>query len=287
MKHRPLTRRHLLLSLAGAAGIGAGCNGQTRENGPQTPQDGGGALPSVSAIEVADSDLVVSLTADHDVSTLSLIGPDGQAVTEQSVATGAATVALPILSIEPDLSNYDHYTPGDHELVVETAGETNRTTVPLEPALQVTEVEQYTEGESPAQLGNLAITVENTGTGPTWVYDITYSNAPNFAANGELTGDPGIPRLLVPSSENGFIVSPGEQQKFVDSDSPLQFSDDGTVECGQLSAEFIAIIGQAVGEPLSREIKATGSDQSTGKSVSGGLVCSQFAIDHSPRTEQE
>lgn len=287
MQQHEHTRRHLLVSLVGAMGISAGCNARPNEPDTESPQTDAGELPNVDSVEVADSDLVVSLVTDHDVSTLTLVGPDGQAVVEQSVATGERTVPLSILDIDPELSGYEHYTPGAHELVVETADETNRTTVPLEPDLQVTAVEQYTDGESAAELGNLAITVENTGTGPTWIHDITYSDAPNVAANGELSNDPGVPLFTIPDSTHQLVVSPGESQRFVDPDSPLLFSNDGEVDCGQQSAQFKAYVAHPTGEPLTRSINVRGTDQSESVSVSGGRVCENTTVEHSPQTADD
>lgn len=279
MRQQPLTRRQLLTSLAGAAGIGAGCNGQTREDSTPSPQTGGAGLPSVRDVEVTDSELVVTLTADHDVSTLSLIGPDGQAVVEQSVATGAETVPLPILSIEPDLGSYEHYTPGEHELVVDTGDETHRTTVPLEPDLQITTVEQYTDGDSPAQLGNLAITVENTGTGPTWVYDITYRDSPNFAANGELTGEPGTLLIKEPITPDDLTLHPGEAQVYVGSPPPLNYPSDGESNCENITESFIVEVGSAAGHQLEETVKATANGARRDITSSDQFTCVSFEVE--------
>ncbi|WP_226021896.1 hypothetical protein [Halomicrobium salinisoli] len=229
-------------------------------------------------MSVDTSDLVVTLTEDNDVSQLTLAGPDGELVAEQSVSPGVTTIRLPILDMEAGVSGYEHYTPGVQTLTVSYGEETAQMDVPLEPGLQVTDVQQYRGEESPTALGNIVVSIENTGTGPTWIYDIIYSNAPYSAANKELSEGAGIPLLQQPDSPTSAIITPEQEQQYRGSTPPLLFPEDEFDSCKRQTVSFQIQIGIATGDHITRALKAElGGDKKLDSGI-GHVTCSSSDI---------
>lgn len=266
----------MLATLSGGLCALAGCSGGKSSVEPTPVAD---STPSAfESLEVTADAIVVSLGADHNVTELSLIGPDGRAVTTVDVETGVRTVDVPILELNPERSGYEHYQPGEHELVAVLEDSEVSTTLSLEPDLHVTAIEQYRDGSKTADLGKLAVTVENRGTGPTWVYDIAFEEAPNFAVNDELTTNPGIPKIGSPTTAKEATLEPGQEQTFITDDVPLLLPDSGDRTCGE-PIEFIVKIGTPLSEvPLYKTQADTGGEQ---KSVSflAGEVCTEVTIE--------
>lgn len=238
---------------AGLAGM-AGCASEATPGPSSDTRTGGRSV--VQDVVVDAGHLVVRLREDHDVTGVTLIAPDGTLFSEQSVAVGVTTVRLTLLDIQPGLGGYDHYEPGKYELVAVRDQESVRIPVDLQPDLRIVSISQYRDGDRPSDLGKLVVEVENVGTGPTWVHDITYRDAPNWVVNNPLSSDPGILKLTQPTNPIDAILSPSENSSFVGITTPLLFVGDSTPSCSSVS-EFSVIIGTAVRRDLEVQIRAT------------------------------
>ncbi|MFC6993214.1 hypothetical protein ACFQH3_16730 [Haladaptatus sp. GCM10025707] len=222
--------------------------------------------------------LVVELAPDHEVTQVNLIDAEGSLYTQSSVATGETRVQLRLLDIKPEGSDYEHYEPGSYTLVADTGSESFSRALELKPELQIEDIAQYTDGSRPSDLGKLAVTVRNTGSGPTWVYEIVYDNAPNFGAHQDIGSSPGVIQLRHPSETSSLIIEPNGTQKFVSSSAALLFSNQENPECGG-DYEFTVIVGQAIGEPLKQDIRATVDGEVTSAGLTGEYTCSKVAVE--------
>jgi hypothetical protein len=236
----------------GLAGM-AGCADEATSGPSSDTQTGGRSV--VQDVAVDAGHLVVRLREDHDVTGVTLIAPDGTLFTEHSVAVGVTTVRLELLDIQPGLGGYDHYEPGEYELVAVRDQESVRVPVDLQPDLRIVSVRQYRDGDRPSDLGKLVVEVENVGTGPTWVHDITYRDAPNWVVNNPLSSDPGILKLTQPTNPTDAILSPNGSSSFVGITTPILFVGDSTPSCSSVS-DFSVIIGTAVRRDLEVQIRA-------------------------------
>lgn len=268
MAERGLTRRTLLASSLGMVMSGlAGCG--------QAPAE----TPSSPFVETTfdGPELVVRLRDGHEVSRLNLIDSDGELFVTTDVAAGATTARLEILRIEPG-SRMKHYTPGVHTLVAVGEDEERSVELEMEPSLRVVEVQQYRAGTEASDLGRLAVTVENVGTGPTWVYTISYIDPPNWTAGFDVDFDPGAPQLHVPTDPRESIINPGTIREFVGPTSPILLSTDSTPECNG-SSEFTLVIGQAIGNPLETGVAVSYDGQFTWVGITDDYVCSDVSAE--------
>jgi hypothetical protein len=271
-----LSRRDFVgAACLGVAGL-AGCLG-----------DGGGtgnsptAIPTDSPITETGfdgTDLVVDLRDDHSVSRVNLIDPEGTLFRGTDVAVGETSVRIKILDIRPGLGGYEHYEPGTYELVAVEGEESSSVTVELEPEIRVVDVKQYREGEFPSDLGKLAVTVENVGTGPTWVYNITYENSPNSNANIPLESDPGVPQIIEPRMPQDLIIAPGAERTFVSNLTPNLFRTNGSRECSGSSTYYIQI-GIASGQYLIQNVTASFSGDPIAVGLVGQYTCSDIVLE--------
>jgi len=280
-----LSRRGFLRSgLLGGTAVVAGCLGDGSQASPSAP--GTETTEPISDVSVDGSDLVVKLIEGHDVTGLNLIGPDGSAFAETEVPVGETTTRIELLDMRPGLGGYDHYEPGVYELVAIGGSGSSRMEVALEPELRITGVEQYRDGEESTDLGKLAVTVENVGTGPTWVYDITYRDSPNYAANADLISDAGIPQLSVPAEPVESILDPQSRRQFVGTTVPLQFDSDTDVSC-QGNSTFSVVVGTAAGESLEVRISARIGGERRSVGLLDQFTCSEVAIRETLRGETD
>ena len=167
----PISRRGLLRTgiLSGSLAL-AGCLDESD--------------PVFQEISFEESHLVVRLHDEHAVEQLNLIAPDGSIFSQSAVATGATTVRIEMLDLREGLSSYDHYTPGEYELVAILPERTVTRELALRPELHVVDVHQFREGDNAGDLSKLAVTLENVGTAPTWIYDFAYVGVPDNGSNG-------------------------------------------------------------------------------------------------------
>lgn len=275
-----LSRRSLLR--AGAVGVVAsvaGCAGQSKSP-PSTPTDAAGQSKLVDAIEFDVGDLLLRLVSDHDVSRVNLIDPNGELFTSASVATGQRTVRLQILDIDLGLGGYTHYTPGQHEIVLVRDGTSDTLSIDLRPEVAITDIKQYRQGTRDSDYGRLAVTVKNSGTGPTWVYEINYQDSPNYAANGGSLHDPGVVTFEKDRTPEHLVIPPSGSRTYVGTQNPLMFPGDGEMTCNG-DFHFQVMVGVATGQILTREITA----KPTGEAISAGYkehVCTNSTISLSP-----
>ena len=276
--------RRACLRAGGAVGLAAlaGCanrpsDGSNRSGEPSGSKIAGGPFADLS---FDGGELVVALASEHGLSGVNFIAPDGTIFEQVAVATGVQTVRIPILDSQPDGGGYRHYTPGVHELVgVNTEGsEVGSVSVPMQPEIELAGVEQYRSGDRSSNLGSLVVTIENTGTAPTWVYDITYRDAPNFAANVDLRDNPGIALVRTLPDDAGIICPPTAERTYVDVTPPLAIPDEGRMSCtGEFA--FSVILGIATRQVVEGRIEATLAGDLTEIGLTSPYVCSRIEID--------
>ncbi len=243
-------RRFIQGGLALSATGVAGCANLGVPSGSQT---------AFSKTSVDGNQLVVQLQSKRDFSHVNLIAPDGNEFQSLSVDSGASEIRFPLF----DFSSGQRYSPGEHEVVAIQDGEqVSSTTVELAPDLELVSVEQYSGGEdSPQNRANLLVTVENVGTGPTWIYYLAYEGAPNSTQ----TPREGHPRnspsqaIEKPESEDETILTPKESQSFLSRWPPLRFS--GNEHCRGMEIEFDLTVYSGVGENIKQPLRATLSGQ--------------------------
>jgi hypothetical protein len=275
-----LSRRNVLRAFGGVAMVGlAGCS--RSQTDPPSPTDGGGGEPGsvFQSLSFDLGDLVIGLPEDHGVSQISLVGPDGTVFTSVSPDFAATTVRLAVLDIRPGVGRSEHYTPGQHQIVAKIREETERRRLDLEPELSITNMELHREGTPQTDTGRVVFTIRNDGTGPTWIYDIVFENAPNWTVNDSLREPVGIP-MNGTSSEDEVIIPPGEDRSYVSTSVPLIYDDEDGAEriCNGDVVEFRAIVGTAVGPPLSSEIEVVSGGNPLPHGWLGS-ICSKSTIE--------
>jgi hypothetical protein len=236
------------------------------------------SAPSVEGINFDVQNLVVRLATGHSISDLSLIAPDGTLYTSASVATGQTTVPMQILDVDLMSGGYTHYEPGIHELVLETGSGQESVSIPLEPDLEIVDVGPVENPESPVEYGQLVVTVTNRGTGPTWVYDVAFEDAPNFAANDPLGDNPGVSRLSGIEGPEDLIVIPGSEGHYSSTDVPLLLPDSSEGICASETTTFSLSVGVAQGTPINTRISATADGEPVGDGIRGGVTCSNLSV---------
>jgi len=244
-------RRFLRHGLAVAAAGVAGCSSLG-------PAGGVGETATIRETSVSGASLVVDLKEDHDVTKLNLVGPSGSLFRSTSVATGTNSAEIQLF----DYSRGWQYSPGEHSLVAvnDEDEEITSTTVPLEPEIEITDVEQYTSGRpTPSNRGNLLVTVENKGTGPTWVYYVGYENALHPPANRIPTNDYAKTSPLLnldrPESKSETILEPDDTTQLLGTNSPLLLSSED--DCTDLSVDLTVIVASGVGKNGQKDIQVT------------------------------
>lgn len=196
--------------------------------------------------------LVLDLAEDHSVERVNLIGPEGDNFNYSNVKAGETVVSIPLLNISPN--NLQHYSAGIQTLVAVTDDSERSTEIELRPELSITGVKQHS-GEQPKSKGNVVVTVENDGTGPTWIYDVYFENAPRSQASN--TGDGrGSPSLYLknPDSKAKTILHPGDSGQFVGQYPPFIFPNKSACNSGNYSAKVAVVAGNDMAE--SRQMKA-------------------------------
>ncbi|WP_136717353.1 hypothetical protein [Halorientalis salina] len=276
------TRRSLLG--LGAIGILSGVVGLSQRGSPgtdseTTPDDPADQSSLVQEVEFDVQHLVVHLKDGHGLSRVNLIGPDGELFTRESVATGERTVRLQILDVDPLSGGYTHYTPGDHELVLIGEDiETETVSINLEPSLEITDAQQFHREKYDEDYGKLSVEISNTGTAPTWIYDISYQDSPNYAANDDLTSSPGLP-YFVNKDPDESIITPGESRRFVGINPPLVFPENDQPTCDDRPVDMTVIVGTASEGILSQEISAQVTGESIKTGPFGRYVCTEAEIE--------
>lgn len=267
---RRLSRRRVLR--AGGAALIAGLAGCFDGGGAGTASPAGKTTPPPGSVFeefsfdihgdrfAATGDLIVRLQSDHQLDTVNLIGPDGSLFASSEVATGATTVRLQVLRVEAQASAA-HYVVGEHTLVGARDGEEQTSlTTTLRPNLVITGVTPYRKptNDDRTFFGNVAVSIENRGSAPTWVYFVNFPDAPNPAVDDE--GDPSQLQIRQPNDVREMVLTPGVQREFVPLDKfpfKLRESDGGTDEsrCDGWTVTTPIVVGTPVGK-VSRPMEA-------------------------------
>lgn len=284
------TRRSFLASGVGLAGTAlAGCLGGGGDSQDETTTTTGSVpVPEdspVSDIEVTATDVVVSLEPDTDVSQLNLIAPDGTAFARRTVTAGATTVRIPIIE-HGEATFWDtRYSAGTQDLVAVTGSGTTRIPIPLEPDVRIRSIEPTYDEVEHSPTGNIEVTLENIGTGPTWVYQITYEDAPNIFANAPLANRRDWPSLDSPSEIEDVILAAGETKSYIGESPPLDFRNLNGPNCTSEPIEFGMMIGLGLGEPFLLDLRVTPSGEPF---HSRGLaLCSNVSIEFDHQQEEK
>lgn len=267
------SRRAVLVALGPlVAGGVAGCSGNGSPEASPTASPGSptAEISVFDSIRFENQEMVLELTADHTVRRVNLIAPDGTLFTRARVATGATTVRLPILEIEP--VDYTHYDPGTYKLTAITDGEPRSQKLELRPGLTVTGVEAWPVNN---HLTHLGVTLQNTGTAPTWPYGIAYQGSPSVGSNTDLIDLPGSPHFLNTEGKDEIILGPGQSQTYVGGLTPLRFNDKHEYSCTGDTAEFTIRVGRVVGDPLERRVQITFNGEKETTSTLDRFACSE------------
>jgi hypothetical protein len=146
-----------------------------------------------------------------------------------------------LLDITP--SDSFHYPVGNSQLIAVKSDSSEEQSIELRPDIEVTGVSQYS-GQKPRSFGNVAISIINRGTAPTWIYDIFYSGVPYSEAKkeGNGRGSPGI-YLKEPETLEQAIVPPEAEREFVDTHPPYLFEDESDCESKLLTSTVYLKLG--------------------------------------------
>jgi len=248
----------------------AGCRSEDR-----TAQSTSGTDAAFGDITVDGTDLVVELD-DDSVEKITVVQPDGSLYATRTVETGVSTVRFQLLELK--LGQADHYPPGEYEIVAVIDDQTISQTVDLQPELVIRDIGQYRAENKPEDYGHIAVTIENRGTAPTWIYDLAYENPPRHGAKDELGSRPGIPHLKHPEEVKDLILFPGTQKQYVESVPLLRFNERGEYSCGD-KIETTLLIGIGTGDQIREQLRMDLDGESVSVSAIGDFVCDQVTID--------
>lgn len=268
--NRSLSRRTILAwsgatMLTGLAGC-AGSDGPGNRTA-SAPASSPAVVSAVREIQFEGPNLVVLFDADHEVSRLNLIAPDGSTYRQTGVEAGATRAELQILS-----KTGDSYTAGQHELVAVSGESSESMPIELRPAIDVVDVQPELDDDDRNSTGRLLVTVENAGSGPTWIYNIgfrnaAYQNAPQVI-DGDGVADTTFERPEDPMNE---FLAPGTARVFLKRRGVLVISDDDDVTCAGGTADVTVVVQTSHGD-VEQPIRAR---------LSGGYhVDDEAAIQH-------
>lgn len=270
-----LSRRRILGLGCTALGALAGCGSSGDTIGAT-----GASVRTPTFTDSVDIDgkfLVVTLPHGHDIKKVTLVDPDGEYFASRSVPVGVTRVRFELLDPRLMGSDYVHYDPGVYELVGTGAGGTYRQAIPLVPDVRIVDVRQVRDEALPMQFVGLVVTVENVGTGPTWVYDIAYAGSPYGSADSGITDSPGDPIFAYPERPDVSVLGPTEAGEFVDFRRPLLFEDES--DCNNETSEMEVRIGIASGDQTVQTIRLTSGGEATKDSLYRRWVCKSVDIE--------
>jgi hypothetical protein len=207
------------------------------------------------------------LADGNDADRLNLISPDGSIFEQTSVVEGATQVEMPVV-----FKTGGTYAAGECELVAVLGESSESRPIELRPEIQIVDVEPEFDEDDGNSSGRLFVTVENSGTGPTWVYNIGFRNAPYRNAPQVIEGD-GVADTTFEQPEDSseeFLV-PDTEQTFLKRRGVLVIDDNDEVSCGGDSVELTVVVQTPHGD-VEQPIQAQ---------LSGGYhIDDQGAIQH-------
>ena len=215
----PIDRRTALRTLAVGAVVGAsGCLSDMRQGSDPGTGSADEDWPSggpFQAVGVDGTTLVVELAAETAVEQVNLIKPNGELWGARGVAAGAEQVSFAFRGA---------YTPGEYDVVGVDGEETlAETSLEIRPELEIQEVglyrnhpdkpweEVYGESSSDSNFlinGEAFVTVENTGTGPERINELTFTgDVPNPLENPRGSGIHEKDNVVVPVGDTVDVFS--------------------------------------------------------------------------------
>ena len=221
--------------LTGIAGCTSGeSNSQTDPptNATTPPSDSG-----IEALHFTGTDLVVKLADDHDVARLNLIGPEGATFEETRVAQGATEARLQLMS-----KTGTAYSAGQYELIAVTEPASESMPIELQPAVQVADVRPEVDEEEGYSTGRLVVSVTNTGTGPTWVYNIGFRNAPYRNAPAVIDGDAPVDTTFAKPAPDKEFLPPETTRDFLKRRGVLVVDGNNGISCEGATAELTVVV---------------------------------------------
>lgn len=270
--------RRRALALGGAClGALAGCSGTAEQPENGTSEDGrvSSDFPGTTSLE--GRDLVVEFPAGHDVQKVTMIDPDGELFASRSVPVGVTQVRFKLLDPQPQGSSYVHYEPGTYDLIANTENGTSDISVDLVPEIRLISVDQHRDDEIAGKYVRLVVEVENVGTGPTWVHDITYDGTPYGRTDNSLWENPGDPVFVSPSRYEVPILKPSDQQQFIDNSKPLLFDDEE--DCRGKQYQIEVFVGVATKDQLKREMSVVTDGNALKDSLTNKWKCSSVEVE--------
>ncbi|WP_157972714.1 hypothetical protein [Haloprofundus halophilus] len=161
-----------------------------------------------------------------------------------------------------DITTEKHYNPGQYRLVAVTPdSDTTSMSLDLTPQLKIVDVRQYLSGRpTPGNRGNVVTTVVNRGTGPTWVFNIVYENAPYDLAT-TIDASPSLPtaNLALPKTEAEVILHPNESQEYMGSVPPFVIPN--SKSCDGWSSETVVVVQAARNSNTKQLVRASHSGE--------------------------
>ena len=223
------------------AGVLTGIAGCTSgESDSQTgPPPNATTPPSDSVVEAlhfTGPDLVVRLAEDHDVTRLNLITPEGATFEATRVAQGATEARLRLISKAGKT-----YSAGQYELIAIAEPASESIPIELQPAVQVVEVRPEVDEEG-YSTGRLVVSVTNTGTGPTWVYNIGFRNAPYRNAPAVIDGNASVDTTFAKPAPDEEFLPPETTRDFLKRRGVLVVGDNDGVSCEGASTELTVVV---------------------------------------------
>jgi hypothetical protein len=189
-------------------------------------------------IGLSGPNLVVTLSDGHDVERLNLISPDGSTFKQTSVAEGATQVEMQIL-----FKSGGSYDSGEYELVAVTGESSDSMPVELNPEIDIVDVKPEFDEDDQNSTGRLFITVENAGSGPTWIYNIGFQNAPYPNAPEVIESD-GVADTTFerPQNPDKEFLQPDVERRFLKEQGVLIISDDDSLSCEDDTSELTVVV---------------------------------------------
>ncbi|MBX0326037.1 twin-arginine translocation signal domain-containing protein [Halomicroarcula sp. F13] len=268
------SRRQFLRTAAIGAVLGlAGCLSAGSETGEATPTAEREAIEDIS---FEGEHLVLTATEEFRGTELHVVDPTETvwAKTETEPTTGKARIRL--LDVD-GVGEDNHYSPGMFRFVFEPRGEDPHTErVDLVPDISVVGVEQFQE-EIPLGFGRIAIEFQNSGTGPTWVSDITYEEAPNYAANDDLSENT-YPALYGIEDVTEAIIYPESTEIFLSRRVPLRFLTESDHDCSPSEFSMTLIASTPNANPLRYRIEGSKGGKPESVSLIDAYVCSDVQV---------
>lgn len=264
----------LAVSIAGCTSSGDTDNSLSEGSGNanKSPEPENVAIDS---IEIATYEVVVTLTGDVKVDTLSLLNPDGSERQSESVNAGVSTVTLPLFHKRIENSAY---TAGEHTVIAAHEGEVvQEKVIEIVPSLTLTDITSDSQGR--AQL-----TLENTGSGSAWI---------RGGNVGSETDKPAEYMSIAPvedgdASPDDEVIPPGESKDFISDNEVLSFEapdNDGEELCtgeGDYALDLTVTVKEAAIGTVSGDVSVVATGEAKGIVMRRNHICSTIEEDALP-----